>query len=87
MKIKKNNKKLRLIKIINIITYIFIALTIVYLVINYQINMPSVETDTPKENYLGQAKVIGSLLIGFFAVIFFIIIKFISNFLIKKFVK
>ena len=84
---KKNNKKFRLIKIINIITYAFIALTIVYLVINYQINMPSVETDTPKENYLRQAKVIGSLLIGFFAVIFFIIIKFISNFLIKKFVK
>ena len=85
--IKKNNKKLRLIKIINIATYTFIVLTIAYLVINYQINMPSVSTDTPEENYLRQMKVVGSLFNGFFAVIFFIIIKFISNFLIKKFVK
>ena len=87
MKIKKNNKKLRLIKIINIATYTFIVLTIAYLVINYQINMPAVATDTPEENYFRQIRVKGSLLSGFFAVIFFIIIKIISNFLIKKFVK
>ena len=84
---EKKSKKSKLIKIINITTYIFIALTIVYLVIDYQINMPSVATDTPEENYFRQIKVIGSLLNGFFAVIFFIIIKLISNFLIKKFVK
>jgi hypothetical protein len=87
---KKNNKKFRLIKIVNIITYAFIALTIVYLVIDYQINMSAVATDTPEENYFRQIRFIGSLfqlLIGFFAVIFFIIIKLISNFLIKKFVK
>ena len=84
---EKKSKKLKLIKIINITTYIFIALTIVYLVIDYQINMPSVATDTPEENYFRQIGVIGNLLVGFFAVIFFIIIKIISNFLIKKFVK
>ena len=84
---EKKSKKLKLIKIINITTYIFIALTIVYLVIDYQINMPSVATDTPEEKYFRQIGVIGNLLVGFFAVIFFIIIKIISNFLIKKFVK